>query len=189
LQLALSGENIADQSGEPIAKGHAELLFGAIEVLLNRNGRAYADLTRLAVTTGPGSFTGLRIGLSAARGLALALECPLIGLPTLFAMSLSGPTDQPFRISLDARRAEAYVQDFLRPGRPSAPAAVVPVEAATAPGGMARITLECVDIAAMAAFALTADPKHLPPDPSYLRAADAKPQTKFQVARLGEVST
>ena len=66
----LKGESV-DTEIIDLARGHAEILFGKIAGLLTRNGLEYAGLTHIAVTTGPGSFTGLRIGLSAARGLGL----------------------------------------------------------------------------------------------------------------------
>src|SRR5262245_17922178 len=89
LQLALLIGERTDTLVEDMAQGQAERLFPALEELLARNNTAYADLDRVAVTTGPGSFTGLRIGLSAARGLRLALGIPVVGVPTLFAISLN----------------------------------------------------------------------------------------------------
>src|ERR1700754_1678010 len=103
LQLALLRDGAVDTLVEDMAQGQAERIFPAIGELLARNSVAYADLTRLAVTTGPGSFTGLRIGLAAARGLGLALEIPVVGVPTLFAISLGGPA-RGFSICLDAKR-------------------------------------------------------------------------------------
>ena len=74
------------------------------------------DLARIAVTTGPGSFTGLRIGLSAARGIGLARAIPVVGVPSLLAISLSAPAGKPVSVLLDARRGEAYFQSFSAPG-------------------------------------------------------------------------
>ncbi|RYE86279.1 MAG: tRNA (adenosine(37)-N6)-threonylcarbamoyltransferase complex dimerization subunit type 1 TsaB [Hyphomicrobiales bacterium] len=122
LQLALlRADGSVDTSVDDIAQGQAELIFPRIEALLARNGVSFADLTRIAVTTGPGSFTGLRIGLSAARGLGLARNIPVI--------------ESPF-----------------------------------------------CDIALVARFAETA-PAGPPPEATYVRDADAKPQEKFRVAR------
>ena len=70
LQLALRVDGAVDVSIDEIAQGHAEVLFPRIDALLARNGLTYADLERVAVTTGPGSFTGLRIGISAAPSSA-----------------------------------------------------------------------------------------------------------------------
>jgi tRNA threonylcarbamoyl adenosine modification protein YeaZ len=184
LQLALSRDGATDTLVEDMPTGQAERIFPAIGELLARNGTTYADLQRLAVTTGPGSFTGVRIGLSAARGLALALGVPAIGVPTLLAISLGAP-DAPLAVLLDARRDEAYFQAFAGPGRPSAPPALLAMAEARArlTPGLAVVTDPSPNIARLAAFAATANPSEFAPDAAYIRGADAKPQTKFVVAR------
>ncbi len=182
LQLALlAGDGTVDSLVEDMAQGQAERIFPAIAELLARNRNAYADLGRIAVTTGPGSFTGLRIGLSAARGLGLSLDLPVIGVPSLSAIALAAPTT-PVAVLLDARRSEAYVQVFG--AGPSAPQ-VLPVAEAQAliPEGAAVITSPFPDIALLARFAATADPADFPPDPVYVRGADAKPQEAARIAR------
>lgn len=179
LQLALlRADGSVDVSIDEIAQGHAELIFPRIEALLARNGVAYADLTRIAVTTGPGSFTGLRIGLSASRGLGLAREIPVIGVASLFAISLSHPT--PVAVLLDARRGEAYFQLFPDDPEPQ----VLPMEAARAriPAGVPVIESPFCDIALVAKYSETA-PAGAPPEATYVRDADTKPQEKFRVAR------
>jgi tRNA threonylcarbamoyl adenosine modification protein YeaZ len=118
LQLALLLGDRVDALIEDMPTGQAERLFPAIAELLARNGTTYADLTRIAVTTGPGSFTGLRIGLSAARGLGLALNVPVLGVPSLLAYSLIGPSDQLFVVLMDAKRGEMYRKEFVRAGTP-----------------------------------------------------------------------
>src|SRR5690606_34390079 len=100
----LRGERV-DTHVEQMATGQAERLFPALDELLAHAGATYNELTRIAVTTGPGSFTGLRIGLSAARGLALALDVPVLGIPSLLALSLTARCD-PVAVLLDARRGE-----------------------------------------------------------------------------------
>src|SRR5262245_58045516 len=117
LQLALLIGERTDTLVEDMAQGQAERLFPALEELLSRNGTAYGDLDRVAVTNGPGSVTGLRIGLSSARGLGLALGIPVVGVPTLFAISLNAQCDA-MAVLLDARRDEAYFQTFSGPGLP-----------------------------------------------------------------------
>ena len=180
LQLALLRDDGVDTLVEPMAQGQAERIFPAIDELLARNATTYADLTRLAVTTGPGSFTGLRIGLSAARGLGLALGIPVVGVPTLFAISLAGPSGQ-FAVCLDAKRGEHYIQRFKSPGVPRDPVTLgVIIEG---PGEGTVISDPQVPIEALARFATTADPSNFPPNPAYIRDADAKPQEKFRVAR------
>jgi tRNA threonylcarbamoyladenosine biosynthesis protein TsaB len=170
---------------EDMATGQAERLFPALDELLGRSGVTYKDLTRIAVTTGPGSFTGLRIGLSAARGLALALNIPVLGIPSLFALSLTASCN-PVAILLDAKRGEAYFQTFSGPGIPIREAALLPMDEAQrlVPPNAATITSPLVDIAALARFAATADPTLYPPEAAYIRDADAKPQEKFRVARV-----
>ena len=163
--------------------GQAERIFPAIAELLARNDVAYADLGRVATTTGPGSFTGVRIGLSAARGLGLALGIPVIGVPSLFAISLAA--DGPVAVLLDARRDEAYFQAFSGPGLPVGEPALLPMAEARGkiPAGAELVTTPFPNIARVAAFAAAADPARYPPDAAYIRDADAKPQEKFIVAR------
>ncbi len=184
LQLALLRDGRAETLAEDMATGQAERLFPALAELLAKAGVAYADLTRIAVSTGPGSFTGLRIGLSAARGLGLALNLPVIGVPSLLALSLS--VEGPSAVLLDARRNEAYFQTFAGPGHETREAALLPMDEAQGlvPAGAALISSPFVDIAALARFARDADPAAWPPEAAYIRDADAKPQEKFRVARV-----
>lgn len=185
LQLALLRGEHADTIVEEMPQGQAERIFPAIDELLERSGLAYKDLRRIAVTTGPGSFTGLRIGLSAARGLGLALGIPVIGVPSLLALSLP-MTSMPAAVLLDARRDEAYFQAFSGPAIPASDALLLPMGEARAriPSGAEVLTTPYVDIAAMARLAATLDPAAYPPEASYIRGADAKPQEKFRVARV-----
>ena len=185
LQLALLAGDRVETLVEDMAQGQAERIFPAIDELLARTGMAYAGLTRIAVTTGPGSFTGLRIGLSAARGPGLALDVPVIGVPSLLALSLACACD-PVAVLLDARRDEAYFQLFSGPGIPVGQPALLPMAAARrrVPPGTRTLETPFVDIAALARFAATADPALYPPDAAYIRSADAKPQEKFRVARV-----
>ena len=78
------GDLIAGES-EPMKRGHAEALMPMIGRVIARSGVAFAAIDRVAVTNGPGSFTGLRVGLSAARGIALAANKPAVGVTTLTA--------------------------------------------------------------------------------------------------------
>jgi tRNA threonylcarbamoyladenosine biosynthesis protein TsaB len=188
LQLALRLGDRVDTLVEAMPTGQAERIFPAIGELLARNNVAYDALTRIAVTTGPGSFTGVRIGLSAARGLGLALGIPVLGIPTLFAISLSAECD-PVAVLLDARRNEAYFQSFSGPGIPVGEPALLPVADAQrrVPTSARLITSPSPDIARLANLAATADPAKFPPDAAYIRDADAKPQEKFRVARAEPV--
>jgi tRNA threonylcarbamoyladenosine biosynthesis protein TsaB len=185
LQLALRHQGATDISVDEMAQGHAELILPRIEALLARNGLGFADLHRIAVTTGPGSFTGLRIGLSAARGLGLALDIPVIGIPSLLAISLSAPPGEPAAVLLDARREEAYFQRFAGPGHSSDKPRLLPMSEARSrvAAGVTVIESPFVDIARLATFAAHLDPALYPPEAAYVRDADAKPQEKFRVAR------
>jgi len=193
LQLALAGVGAGAEAGdgpvcfwtEDIGRGHAEILFDRLAGFLADNKTGYKDLTRIGVTTGPGSFTGLRIGISAARGLGLALDIPVIGIPNLLALSLCGP-DSPHVVIVDARRAQAYVQEFSAPGQPETKPLLVPLCQAEEFSSAANLSLlkdPLLDIVRVARFALMAKREDFPPVPSYIRAADAKPQSKMRIAR------
>jgi tRNA threonylcarbamoyladenosine biosynthesis protein TsaB len=185
LQLALLAGDRVELLVEDMAQGQAERLFPALGELLARSGRAYTDLSRIAVTTGPGSFTGLRIGLSAARGLGLALGVPVVGVPSLLALSLAAAPGHPAAVLLDARRGEAYLQLFTAPGEPAGAPLLLPMAEARAqvPSGATLLETPIVDVALLARCAAGLDPAGFPPEAAYVRAADAKPQQKFRVAR------
>jgi tRNA threonylcarbamoyl adenosine modification protein YeaZ len=184
LQLGLLlADGRLDCTVDDIATGHAELIFGRIAQLLARNGLDYADLERVVTTTGPGSFTGLRIGLSAARGIGLARGVPVIGISSLVALSLGH--DGPSTVLLDARRGEAYFQVFAGPGQPATQADLVPMaigQAAIVPG-TTLVTSPFVDIGLVARHGALADALTHPPEPNYIRDADAKPQTAARIER------
>uniref|UniRef100_UPI0040474FFB tRNA (adenosine(37)-N6)-threonylcarbamoyltransferase complex dimerization subunit type 1 TsaB n=1 Tax=Algoriphagus sp. TaxID=1872435 RepID=UPI0040474FFB len=93
---------------------HAEKLLGLVDEVFEKAGLSFGDLDAVAVSQGPGSYTGLRIGVSTAKGIAYALEIPLIGINTLQAMAASQPISQgEFVVAvLDARRKEVYTQTF-----------------------------------------------------------------------------
>jgi len=188
LQLALRrGDGSSDALVEDMPQGQAERIFLAIDELLRRNRVTYADLDRIAVTTGPGSFTGLRIGLSAARGLGLALDIPVIGVPSLLAISLAAPTGAPVAVLLDARRDEAYFQSFAAPGVPLGDPVLTPMAMGRSSVDPRATLLESpfVDPALLASFAVDADPAAFRPEASYVRSADAKPQDRARLARTG----
>jgi tRNA threonylcarbamoyladenosine biosynthesis protein TsaB len=181
LQLALRlADGRIDTLAEDMAQGQAERIFPAIAELLARNVVMYADLSRVAVTTGPGSFTGVRIGLSAAKGLGLALSIPVIGVPSLLAISLSGE-DQPLFVCIDAKRGEEYLQSFSAPGVPDGEILLMPKNGLI--DALQVIANPFPNIARVAEFAATADPAAFPPEAAYIRDADAKPQEKFRIAR------
>ena len=181
LQLGLVVGDKITSYVEEIARGHAEILFARIKTLFGKSDVLYDDLTRIAVTTGPGSFTGLRVGIAAARAIGMASNIPVIGVPTLLAMSLGGPMGNAFSVTLDARRGETYFQDFVSPGEPLGDIKLVTNEEVANIGNI--VTPGAVDIELMARFALNVHATDFPPDPTYIRSADAKPQTKNIVQR------
>ena len=189
LQLALLTDDGAFEDVEARERGHAEILFDRVAGLLDRAGLAYADLTRIAVVTGPGSFSGLRIGLSAARGLGLALDLPVIGVPRLLALSLQAENG-PVGVLLDARRGEAYCEVFAAPGKSGDGTRILPEAEARAQLAHCAEMIETgfVAIADVARFAATAGPDAYPPVPAYIRAADAKPQQGARIARVEAAS-
>ncbi|KFL30335.1 hypothetical protein JP75_15405 [Devosia riboflavina] len=185
LQLAvLRADGVTDVSVDDIATGHAEILFDRLAALLARNGLGHADVQRIAVTTGPGSFTGLRIGLSAARGLGLARKLPVLGIPSLFALSL-GVASGPVTVLLDARRGEAYFQAFSAPGVAETEPMLLPIEEARSRvvPSVTLVESPFVDLSAMVRFAGFADPLAYPPHAAYIRDADAKPQDAAKIPR------
>ncbi|SMQ85861.1 tRNA threonylcarbamoyladenosine biosynthesis protein TsaB [Devosia lucknowensis] len=185
LQLALlRADGTVDCLVEDIAKGHAEIFFDRLATLLARNGLGYDAIERVAVTTGPGSFTGLRIGLSAARGLGVARKVPVLGIPSLLAISLAAPQG-PSVVLIDARRDEAYLELFTAPGRTQGGPRLLSMAAARAavPTDATLIESPFVDIGAVARFASVADPRDYPPHASYVRDADAKPQDAARIPR------
>jgi tRNA threonylcarbamoyl adenosine modification protein YeaZ len=106
---------VAVQIREPMSRGHAEALVPMIDRVLQEAGVSMDKLERIAVTTGPGTFTGVRVGVSAARGLALALKLPVAGITTLEMLAggalFSGDVARGARIlaTIDARRGQAYL--------------------------------------------------------------------------------
>jgi tRNA threonylcarbamoyladenosine biosynthesis protein TsaB len=116
--LLLSGPSTPDrviQRLEPMEKGQAERLIPLLEEVLAEGGIGWSALKALAVGTGPGNFTGVRISVAAARGLALGLGIPAVGVTRLEALAHGLP--RPLRVIEDARRGEVYVQDFASDGR------------------------------------------------------------------------
>ncbi len=104
-------------------RGHAETLMPLIESLMREADIRYEMLDLIAVSIGPGTFTGLRIGLAAARGMALAARKPVVGITTLEALAAAVPCEivgnQPVIVASDARRGELYLQVFERLATPA----------------------------------------------------------------------
>ena len=107
------GRTLARRS-QPMERGHAEALLPMIERVMAEGGRTYAALDLVAATLGPGAFTGIRIGLAAARGLALAAQKPCAGVTTLEAIAAAarGIPGGAVLAAVESRRADLFVQAF-----------------------------------------------------------------------------
>jgi tRNA threonylcarbamoyladenosine biosynthesis protein TsaB len=202
--LDTDATGLSAEESEPMKRGHAEALMPLIARVISKAGIAFADLDRIAVTTGPGSFTGLRVGLSAARGIALAANRPVVGLTTLSAFAapvVSLNDERPVISAIDARHDQVYFQVVGGDGSPLIEPRVAPIEEALgasrygAPhlvGNAARILAErwpaenpkpiqvdaqaAPDIAWVGWLGAAVSPDTAPARPYYLRAPDAKPQ-------------
>lgn len=164
---------------EPMEKGQAERLMPLLQEVLAEAGLGWGDLKALAVGTGPGNFTGVRIAVSAARGLALGLGIPAVGVTRLEALAYGLP--RPITVIEDARRGEAYVQRFGQDGpeaaaivRADAPAPLPPLTGNAAGPDALPPAMPLVEAIARigAARAATPQPRSAP---FYLRGADAAP--------------
>jgi tRNA threonylcarbamoyladenosine biosynthesis protein TsaB len=109
----LEDGRLVGESRLNIALTHSERLMAVVDRLLQDCGWPAASLDALAVSVGPGSFTGLRVGAATAKGLALALEIPVAPVPTLDALAATLPfADAPVCPILDARKHEVYCSLF-----------------------------------------------------------------------------
>lgn len=106
--VLLQGDVVLSDLHEDMARGQGEALFPLLEDVLERGGAAWRDLAAIGVGTGPGNFTGIRISVSAARGLALSLDVPAVGVSLLEAVALGA--DGPVLSCLSAPRDQVYVQ-------------------------------------------------------------------------------
>ncbi len=202
---------IAAHESLTMLRGHAEALMPLVARVMERARLKFSDIDRIAVTTGPGSFTGLRVGISAARGLALAAAKPVVGLTTLaaFAAPLIAADDtKPVVVAIDARHGHVYLQVFGPGGRTLVAPRVSALRDAlrAAAGGSPRLVGNAAEILAaawpkgelppseveqrgapaidwVARLGAAADEKAEPPKPLYLRAPDARPQDASQLAR------
>ena len=113
VSLSKNGETIAIKELNDGSYSHGEMLHKFICEVLKKANLTYNDLDAIAVSKGPGSYTGLRIGVSAAKGLCFSLDLPLISCDTLKALALSSTAEEGFIVPLlDARRMEVYSAVF-----------------------------------------------------------------------------
>ncbi len=198
---------------EPLMIGHAERLLPMVDGVMAAAGVSFQQLDRIAVTVGPGGFTGLRVGIAVARALALATGLPVVGMTSLAVMAkraqdLLGATRgcKPLVIAVDARRGAVYMQIFDADLSLSAsPPALLDIAAAvgalpTGPlivagsgGGLlaaaaSRVDLDIVlpDLQPHARQLALLAPTLMPLQsvkPLYLRPADAKPTSQPPLSR------
>ena len=185
---------------ETIGKGHAERLMAVVDQALDQAGLTLDQVGKIAVMVGPGSFTGIRVGVAAARGFALSLGIEAVGVSTLAVIGLAAREANPGKpvlAAIDARRDEIYAQLFSASGDAlTAPLLLGHEEAATLAresdavvAGSARALLVENGQAAADRYPplfiarLGVGETALAPSPLYLRGPDAKPQTGFAVAR------
>ncbi|MGE0563308.1 MAG: tRNA (adenosine(37)-N6)-threonylcarbamoyltransferase complex dimerization subunit type 1 TsaB [Pseudolabrys sp.] len=194
-----------------MTRGHAEALMPMIARTLETAKLAVADVDRIAVTVGPGSFTGLRVGIAAARGLALAANKPAIAVTTFagFAAPYIAADDSlPVVAAIDARHDHLYLQVFGPGGRTLVAPRLVSLNDALriATSGSPRVVgtgarmlatnwpsaaaipaaidpRRAPDIGWVARLGAAAQETGTPPKPLYLRPPDAKPQPAAQVAK------
>ncbi|AMM85108.1 tRNA (adenosine(37)-N6)-threonylcarbamoyltransferase complex dimerization subunit type 1 TsaB [Martelella sp. AD-3] len=185
---------------ETIGKGHAERLMAVIDETLQHAGRAPAGFDRIAVNVGPGSFTGVRVGVSTARALALATKTECVGVSSLSALGFQARKLSKGRVmaTIDARRGEAYAQVFGADGaaltEPSACAydaldglmrrhdALAFGTGASVAGLEVAGDVTHIEIETIARLGAVFRPQG-PVSPLYLRAPDARPQAGYAVAR------
>ena len=184
---------------EPMSKGHSERVAGFARDAMRQAGSGFDTIDRIGVTVGPGSFTGLRVGLAFAQGLGAALDRPVVGVSSLDALAASvGPG--PVAALIDARRGQVYAR-FVENGVASGPDEALSLDLAAArigrmPAGgrligsgaalfaeafpdLTAVPLAGPDPGALARLVAAADPATAPPRPLYLRAPDAVPPSRL----------
>jgi tRNA threonylcarbamoyladenosine biosynthesis protein TsaB len=185
---------------EPMTKGHSERLGGFVRDAMAEAGIGFEAVERIGVTVGPGSFTGLRVGLAFALGIGEALDRPVVGVSALDALAASVSGDGSVAALIDARRDQVYARLF-RDGAPQGEAEALPLATAAArladgdwrlvgSGGPVVVhaypqvtagveALPAPSPAALARLTIALDPEAHPPRPLYLRAPDATAPTRL----------
>lgn len=182
---------------EPMERGHAERLAPMVDEVMKGAGLDFSKLDRIGVTIGPGTFTGVRIGLSLARGFGVALGIPVIGLNSLAAIA-ANVTGQAVAVAVDARNEELYVAAFSAAGEtlvaPSliradeAQGLLSPHASLVLGSGSARLDLphgtegDFPRASAFVPLIAQLEPALARAEPLYLRQPDIKPQ--YEVQRL-----
>ncbi len=201
----------APESSETILmqRGHAEALLPLVDRVMAQAQGGFAALGRIAVTVGPGSFTGLRVGIAAARAIGIACNVPVVGVSTLAALAAPLIVAQKpglVAAAIDAGHGNVYFAAFGADGRAIVSPRVAPVRDAVrllgagpirmAGSGAPMLAIEAwsahlaaevvgevgiPDIGFVARLGLLADPATAPARPLYLKAPDIKPQEASHV--------
>ncbi|WP_421854803.1 tRNA (adenosine(37)-N6)-threonylcarbamoyltransferase complex dimerization subunit type 1 TsaB [Oricola sp.] len=193
-----------------IGRGHAEQLIDVVGTVLQSSGKSFDDIAKIAVAVGPGSFTGIRVGVAAARGFGLALGVPVAGVTTLEALHhdvRAMEAKGAVTVAVRGGRGQVFMQSFGAGGEAVSQAAAVDED------GAMRAVPEDVELLAgnaaaeiaaqmsrpvqavlaratgsIGAIAILGARSDRQPVPLYLRGADAKPQHGFALPRAGEQS-
>jgi tRNA threonylcarbamoyladenosine biosynthesis protein TsaB len=194
-----------------MVRGHAEAVMPLIARVMDEAEVEFKELDRISVTVGPGSFTGLRVGISAARGIALAAGRPAVGLTTLACLAAPHIAEDDGTLvvaAIDARHDYVYMQVFGPGGQTLLAPRIAPLREAAraATSGPARIVGSAADLVArswprgeqppalidqrgapdiawIARLGAAASGQEGPPKPLYLRAPDAQPQAASRLPR------
>ncbi|VEJ44826.1 tRNA (adenosine(37)-N6)-threonylcarbamoyltransferase complex dimerization subunit type 1 TsaB [Bartonella vinsonii] len=209
-------KSVIARISERMNKGHAEKLIGYIAQVTDQANMSLNQVDRIAVNIGPGSFTGVRVGVSTARALALALKIPAVGvsaMEALAAQTRNKNTTSAISVVIEAGRDMFYHQNFNEDLTPLGAPGLKTIEniiedlpqKTTLTGPAAdivalyikknkvnktivrnKILCEAADIVNYAHLAANKQPQN-PPRPLYLRNADAKQQTGFILPRKNDV--
>jgi tRNA threonylcarbamoyladenosine biosynthesis protein TsaB len=195
---------IVTGESQAMTRGHAEALLPLLDGVMARARLDFFSIDRIAVTVGPGSFTGLRVGIAAARGIALAARKPVVGVTTLAALAaplIAADANRPVAAAIDGRHRHVYFELYGMHGRVLLSPRIIPVAdavhaaagaSACLVGSGARMMAElwpdpaqlppiderrAPDIAWVARLGAQAQQRDAPPKPLYLRPPDAHPQS------------
>ncbi len=172
----IRGEDSLAYKSERIGRGHAERLAPMVADVLDEAGVTPSDIDRVAVCTGPGSFTGLRVALSFAKGFALPCRTPVLGFDALHIMAhqlIAEGRGADVTVFRDVKRGEVFAARF-KDGVPVALPQAMTLDQAQALSSDPLHPAETADVRVMARMAMDANPESYVAEPLYSRGPDAK---------------